>query len=194
MSRLYQLLLLGIIVIGFPFFAWYYLNKGTQMRKLAMQHLAPKGMLSNFQTATDQDSVISSEGLSGKRWIIGIIPADSSRQENINEFKKIIAQVSGEFSTHVFTIIGLELGEQISQIGQQLDLPRKSTWFSTFLAKNHVFPFSSDAFSLPEKYLDKPLIVLLDENGQIRNYYSLNLPDEVKTAIREIPVFLSLKQ
>jgi len=182
-----------LIVVGFPVFAWYYLSKGTQMRKQAMSNLESKGVLGNFQTTTDTDSVVYDYNLKGKRWIVGIIGADGLRNAYVDQFKLLIQQVSEEFSVNVFTVIGLDAGELIPEMTGKLKLPQDKTWVKTYMAGNHVFTFSQDVFGLPELLIGKPSVVLVDENGDIRNHYNLSDSNELKLTVREIPVFLSLR-
>lgn len=183
-----------MIIIGLPAFAWYYLNKGTQMRKSAMENLSPKSEMGNFQTVTEKDSLYYSQSLQGKRWIIGIIGADSLRIKHLKDLKDLVGQAKLEFSVNVFTIIGLYQGELITEMSDKLEIGRETNWVKTYMAANHVFPFSTDAFSIPESHSNQNIIALVDEEGRMRNYYKFEDKEEIKTAVREIPVFLSLKK
>ena len=167
-------------MIGLPLYAWYYLTKGTQMRKDAMADLEPKAEVGNFQSVTDADSLFYSESFQGKRWIVGIVGADSSRENGIHILKDIYKQSKEEFTMNVFTIIGLFSGELIPDMSKQFELPREHNWIKTYMAAKHVYVFSEDAFSIPESYKNKNIIVLVDENGKIRQYYSLTDDLEVK--------------
>jgi hypothetical protein len=185
--------LVAIILIGLPLFAWYYLSKGTQMRKDAMAELEVKSEVGNFQSVTDSDSIFYSESFHGKRWIVGIIGADSSRLHCIELLKNIYKQSKEEFAINIFTIVGLFSGELIPDMGKQLDLVQDRNWIKTYMAAKHIYLFSEDAFSIPEKYKNENIVVLVDEFGKIRQYYSLSDELEVKKMVRQIPVFLSLK-
>ncbi len=185
--------MVAIILIGLPLFAWYYLSKGTQMRKDAMVDLAVKSEVGNFQSVTDSDSIFYSESFQGKRWIVGIIGADSSRTHGIELLKNIYKQSKEEFTIHLFTIVGLFSGEMISDMSRQFELTQDRNWIKTYMAAKHIYLFSEDAFAIPEKYKNKNIVVLVDEFGKIRQYYDLSDDAEVKKMVRQIPVFLSLK-
>ena len=163
------------------------------MRKDAMSDLEPKAEIGNFQSVTDVDSLFYSEHFHGKRWLIGIIGADSSRANHIDILKNMYKQSKEEFTVNVFTIIGLNSGEMIADMGKKFDIPRDVNWIKTYMAAQHVFVFSEDAFTIPESLKNKSIVVLLDENGKIRKYYSLNDENEIKKMVRQVPVFLSLK-
>lgn len=193
MKKNLNYLWVGLILIGLPFFAWYYLSKGTEMRKSAMKELEPKGAVGNFQSVTDSDSLFYSENLKGHRWIVGIIGADSLRRSSLEILKNIYNQSKEEFSVKVFTIIGLYSGEFIPEMGAKLRLPREANWINTYMADKHVFVFAEDAFVIPPVRLKQDLILLVDEKGTVRQYYSLANPEEVKKMARQVPVFLSLK-
>lgn len=191
--RLIKTLGLFILLIGLPAFAWYFLNQGTQMRKEVIARLEPKGTMGNFQSVTDRDSLFYSESLLGKRWIIAVIAADSSRQANVDIFKNIKKQIGNEFSFNVFSLIGLFPGELIYEMSSVLGIGSFEFWEKSYMAENHIYPFASDAFDIPESYKNRNLAILMDEQGRIRRYYAIDDPQELKSAIREIPVFLSLK-
>ena len=57
MSNAFKFALVFIILIGLPAFAYYYLQKGTSMRKEAMLALKPKQEIGHFQATTETDSV-----------------------------------------------------------------------------------------------------------------------------------------
>lgn len=164
------------------------------MRKSAMENLSPKSEMGNFQTVTEKDSLYYSQSLQGKRWIIGIIGADSLRIKHLKDLKDLVGQAKLEFSVNVFTIIGLYQGELITEMSDKLEIGRETNWVKTYMAANHVFPFSTDAFSIPESHSNQNIIALVDEEGRMRNYYKFEDKEEIKTAVREIPVFLSLKK
>lgn len=193
MKKNFNYLLIALILIGLPIFAWYYLDQGTRMRKDAMSDLEPKAEIGNFQSVTDSDSLFHSTSLLGKKWIVGIIGADSLRDKNLKILKDLYNQSRSEFSVHVFSIIGLHSGELIIEMADKLNLPREHDWIKTYMAAKHIYIFSGDAFSIPESHKDKSLIALLDQNGIIRQYYSLHDEKEIRKMARQVPVFLSLK-
>lgn len=73
MHRGLKVLIVLVILIGMPLFAWYFLNEGTQMRKEAMAYLTPKETISSFQCITESESLlfrfINRKALAG--WDIG---------------------------------------------------------------------------------------------------------------------------
>jgi len=193
MKKTFNLILIAGILIGLPLFAWYYLSKGTQMRKEAMSDLRPKAELSNFQTSLEDESIFFSDSLLGKNWIVAIIGADSSRVKHLNILNKIYIQTKEEFSVNILTIVGLYPGEMLRDMSQLLGIPNSKNWLKSYMAANHVYPFSTEAFSIPEHLKDQDVILLLDRNGKIRNFYKLMDTDSVVDLVRHIPVFLSLK-
>lgn len=193
MKKTFNLILIAGILIGLPLFAWYYLSKGTQMRKDAMADLIPKAELGNFQTSLEDESIFYSDSLLGKNWIVAIIGADSTRSKHVNILNKLYTQTKEEFSVNVFTIIGLYHGELLRDMSQLLGLPNSKNWLKSYMAANHVYPFSAEAFSIPEHLKNQNVILLMDKNGKIRNYYSLLDDASVVDLVRHIPVFLSLK-
>ncbi len=193
MKKTFNLLAIGLILIALPVFAWYFLEKGTKMRKDAMADLSPKATMSPFQTSLEDADIFYSDSLLGKNWLIGVFSIDSFRNQDIETLKNIFKQTKEEFNVHVFTVIGLQQGELVREMGQKLQLPQDKLWLNSYMAMQHVFPFCESSFGIPEKFRNQNLIILLDRKGNIRNYYSLENKDAILNVVRQIPVFLSLK-
>lgn len=164
------------------------------MRKDAMSELEPKFQIGNFQSVTDADSLFYSESFLGKKWIVGIVGADSLREKHIEIVKDLYRQSKDEFTCNVFTIIALQSGELIVDMGKQFGLPYDANWIKTYMAAKHIFLFSSEAFSIPDSKNNQSMVVFVDNEGMTRQYYSLSNPDDVIKMARQLPVFLSLKK
>ncbi len=194
MKKYFNYLFVAIILVGLPLYAWYFLTKGTQMRKDAMSDLEPKFQIGNFQSVTDADSLFYSESFLGKKWIVGIIAADSLRDKHVEIVKDLYQQSKDEFSSNIFTIIGLHSGELIVDMGKHFALPYDANWIKTYMAAKHIFLFSNEAFSIPESKSNQSLVVFIDNQGMTRQYYTLSDGEDVKKMARQLPVFLSLKK
>ncbi|MEP7195362.1 MAG: hypothetical protein ABI851_02510 [Saprospiraceae bacterium] len=177
-----------------PGFAWYYLQKGTTLRKNAMAALQPKGEIGKFETPTEKDVVIRPDQLKGNRWLIAIIGTED-RSKFTPTILNIYKQSKDEFLPNILFLTGLEMGESIPIVSQQLKLPSDNPkWLICYFAKEHLFPFSKDAFNIIDTYANKSCVMLVDENLQIRNTYLLSEDSDVKQLVRHYPVFLSLKK
>mgnify|MGYP003525368618 CR=1 FL=1 len=168
MRRGLKVIIILVILIGMPLFAWYFLNEGTQMRKEAMAYLTPKETISSFQCITESESLFYSDSLIGKRWLVGILGGDDNRVKAAQVIENLYKQTSIDFDINVFTITGLIFGEKMSDVANSI-------------------------FIIPEKYQSIPCAILLDEHNRVRNYYSLIDESDVKSLVRHLPVFLSLK-
>ena len=193
MSNTFKFALVFIILIGLPAFAYYYLQKGTNMRKEAMSALSPKQEIGHFQATTETDSVFYSGSLAGKRWLIAVIPSDGSREVLTNKILNIYKQTEKEFDFNIFTIVGIQEGELMYELSKKFKWPDTKKWIKTYMASQHVFPFVNSGLNISESYQNKACVILLDEHRMIRNIYDLNDEKEVKHLIQQLPVFLSLK-
>ncbi len=193
MSNTFKFALVFIILIGLPAFAYYYLQKGTNMRKEAMSALSPKQEIGHFQATTETDSVFYSGSLAGKRWLIAVIPSDGSREVLTNKILNIYKQTEKEFDFNIFTIVGIQEGELMYELSKKFKWPDTKKWIKTYMASQHVFPFVNSGLNISESYQNKACVILLDEHSMIRNIYDLNDEKEVKHLIQQLPVFLSLK-
>lgn len=183
-----------IILLGMPAFAWYFLQKGTSMRKSAMQNLEPKETLGQFETMTEKEQVVNPLSLKGKRWLIAILGTKDQRKASAELLLKLYKQSKDEFQANIFSLTGLDTGESMPFISQYLNLPSDdSHWLISYMSSDHLYAFSKEAFSIREQYVNKPCIILLDENLTIRSYYDISKELEVQKLVREYPVFLSLK-
>ncbi len=194
MNKYLKTTLVLLILIGMPAFAWYFLERGTSLRKAAMKSLEPKEAIGQFETPTEKDIIINSEKLKGKRWLIAVIGSLDRRTDYCKILTNLYQQSKESFKPYIMTVIGLKHGEPLKATSETLKLPSEDNhWNICYLSIDHVFPFCAEAFNLREAYQDKDCIILLDENLMVRNYYLLSDTKEIQKLIREYPVFLSLK-
>ncbi|MEO6191008.1 MAG: hypothetical protein ABIO44_12255 [Saprospiraceae bacterium] len=189
-----RILAIVIILAGMPAFAWYFLEKGTNLRKSAMRALVIKSSIGQFEIPSEKDYIIRPDSLKGRRWLIAILGDKESRIKNSQQLLNLYKQSKDEFHTNILSIIGLENGEAMPLTSQNLKLPSDDkNWLICYMASDHVYPFCKEAFNLESAYQNKPCIILVDENLMIRNYYLFNDEREFKNLVRHYPVFLSLK-
>ncbi len=195
MYQKFKLLLIFIILIGLPAFAWYFLESGTAMRKEAMEALKPKIGISHFQNVEWHDTPVTEDSLKGKRWMVAILGADSANREHVQTLLKLNKQSEVEFTLRTFVLAGMNSGETAEYLNAHLSVPvNDPKWLVSYMAAEHVFPFTEQIFSTPADYQKQSIVVLLDDKQQIRNYYKLSDPDDLKNLVRHLPVFLSLKK
>jgi len=194
MNRILRFTGVLIILVGMPLFAWYFLEKGTAMRKNAMRSLEPKTVLGHFETQTEKDQTVTPASLNGKRWLIAVIGIGESRIYAAEVILKLYRQSQDEFHPKFLTITGMNSGEAMPAMSQLLQFPSNNNdWLICYMAAEHIYPFSAEAFNIPEVYRNQPVIILVYENQKIRNYYLINDSRQMQTLVREYPVFLSLK-
>ncbi|MFZ1380149.1 MAG: hypothetical protein WAS56_10815 [Saprospiraceae bacterium] len=195
MQKLLKYIPILLILIGLPLFSWYYLNKGTTMRRDAMKSLVIKSKVSNFQILTDDDSTFTNQGLVDKRWFVLWLPQNADRENMLGTCAKIYDLAKDDFQPHFFSIIGFTTGENANSISELFSkkLNRKY-WKNAFIEDEHFSKFGREIFGIPESLISKSIVVLIDDKAQVRNYYNIEDPVVFKQLVREYPVFLSLKQ
>lgn len=193
MNRSFSFFLILIILIGLPISAWYFLNKGTQMRKAAMADLQQTIQLGSFQLPVKNDSMIGPQTLLGNRWLIALVPADTGRMEYAIELLGLFKQTEKDFIPNWLTIVATKPGEDRYTLVKDFQWPEKSNWAISFLAENHLYPFSNEAFRVTTEFQNMPLIFFVDENNYIRQFYRMNNKEDMMRLVRQYPVFLSLK-
>lgn len=194
MNKILRFIGVLIILVGMPMFAWYFLEKGTAMRKNAMRSLQPKNVLGHFETQTEKDQIVSAASLNGKRWLIAVIGTGEARMHAAEVILKLYRQSQDEFHPKFLTITGMNPGEAMPAMSQLLKLPSNNNdWLICYMAAEHIYAFSAEAFSIPVGFKNQPVILLVDENQKIRNYYLINDSSQMQNLVREYPVFLSLK-
>ena len=195
MSAKVRTALILLILIGMPIFAWYFLEKGSGMRKNAMLELKAKDAIDPFETPTENDIIVRQNFLEGKRWMIAIIGNDDNRNEIAQTVLNLYSQSKEEFKPNIMCVTGLKSGESMPQITQNLQFKSSdSTWLNCYLSESHLYPFTKEVFNIPNEYSNRPSVILVDEKLLVRNYYKLDDPVDVKKLVWQYPVFLSLKK
>ena len=195
MSAKLRTAIIFLILIGLPIFAWYFLQKGSGMRKNAMAELKAKDTIDAFETPTENDIIVRQNFLVGKRWLVAILGNDDNRNLMAHTVLNLYNQSKEEFKPNIMCITGLKSGESMPQITQNFKFKSSdSTWLNCYLSENHLHPFTQEVFNLPNEYKNRPSVILVDEDLHVRNYYRLDDPDDVKKLVWQYPVFLSLKK
>ncbi|MBK9272313.1 MAG: BRCT domain-containing protein [Saprospiraceae bacterium] len=195
MTQQIKIALVLIILIGLPLFAYYFLQSGTRMRKEAMEALKPKIAISHFQNTDWKDRTISEDSLKGSKWLVAVLGADSMNRDHVQKLIKLNQQSSEEFTQKTYLIAGMNSGETADYLNALLSVPiHDPKWIISYMAADHVFPFSASVFGIPEEYKNTSVAIFLDDKQQIRNYYKLSDSEDVKKLVRHLPVFLSLKK
>ncbi|NOT36093.1 MAG: hypothetical protein HOP11_01810 [Saprospiraceae bacterium] len=178
-----------------PITAWYFLNKGSVLRKNAMEELKAKDVIDAFETPTENDLIVNTNFLKGRRWLVAILGNGPRRADNAQNILNLYNQSKEEFKPNILCITGLLQGESMPQMTQQLKLrSTDSTWLNCYLAENHVHPYTYEVFNIPLEFKNKACAVLVDEKLHVRNYFNLDDPASVKELVWQYPVFLSLKK
>lgn len=191
MVKILRYLLILFVLVGLPVFSWYFLNKGTSMRKDAMASLQVKEQVPSFQTLTDDDSTFTKQNLIGKRWFVFLMPTQLDSGKSLSVVTQIYELAKDDFHPYFLTLIGFNQSISTVDIIEPLlkKLDRKY-WKNAFIAEEHFDNFTKEVFKLDPIV---PSVVLLDEKAQIRNTYPINNDESIKKLVREYPVFLSLK-
>lgn len=195
MNSKLRILAVALILIGLPLFAWYFLNAGTRMRKEAMGSLKPKDAVQHFQNTSSDNLIITEDSLKGARSLVALIAADSQATEHVDIVLRLRKQSSEEFNLRTLIVAGQNFGENIDYLNSKFGFSTSSSDFRVcYMAASHVFPFGNSVFNVPSDYKDQSIAILVDDQLQIRNFYKLSDPQDVKLLVRHLPVFLSLKK
>ncbi len=189
----FNVLLVLFILVGMPMSAWYYLNKGTKMRKEALASLNVIGELNHFELTLHTDSLFSNSDLAGKRWLIGIVPNTIRQVKDINRLQALYRQAKSDFNPNFLILVGVPDGFNQEDWFQRTNAQAFMEWRFSFIHHNHLSEFSKKVFSIPAHLEHRPVVVLVDENNKIRKWVDISDDEQFRTFTTHYPVFLSFK-
>lgn len=203
-KRILTILGLSFFLIGLPLGSWYYLNSGYNYYKGVMDKLEPKGIVPDFSLSDQNGNIINNDSLRGKLYIADFFFASCPNEclemaENLqivqDAFKDNRNVVITSFSTDPFndsTAVLKQYANGLEAINYQ--------WYFLRGEQADIFELAKEGFKLPADINDNdadithsPYFVVVDDKGQIRNYYDGTDAVAVKTMIANISVIMPRK-
>ena len=163
LSRIVQILILALILIGFPAGSWFYLKKGAEYRRANISELGDLGKFEPQGTFLNVEMMpASADSLRGKMLLIAAAQQsdDFENPRFIKQFSELDEQYKNREDTRLLLLTGDSLQSRPGWVSE------KSAW--VFFAPAGL---NEKAFGLDFGDTKPPCWVLVDAKGSIRKYY-----------------------
>lgn len=203
-KRILTIIGLSFFLIGLPLGSWYYLNSGYNYYKGVMEKLEPKGAVPDFSFTDQNGHVINNDSLKGKLYVADFFFSSCPNEclemaKNLqivqDAFKENLNVVIVSFSTDPLNDTIPVLKQYANSLGAL-----NYQWYFLRGEQAEVFKLAKEGFKLPADTNDNdkdithsPYFVVVDDKGQIRNYYDGTDETIVKTMIANISVIMPRK-
>lgn len=197
--NLFQIILLGIMLIGLPAGSWYYLNSGLKYRQQAMSELGDYGKLPQMAFSTYNDEQLDFEDLQGKFIIANTLPEGAP--ELRNRIGKSLAKLHEQFDQRndlLFLTFNLAKGEaskEIERVGafvEEHELRDEEQNF--FLIQDSVQNLLTNLQEIPfpegTDYKHNPYFMLADSNQTILQFYDVTDDNAMGRMVEHIALIL----
>ena len=183
-----------VVLVGLPIFAWYFLNKGAQLRYRVMTELKPKSEVLDFIIAIEKDSIFSKEQLRIAKSLIAFIRHSETGQVAEKNINRIYTQSSKDFQPRMI-VFEVDSSFPDSVIMKPKSAIANQEFVKVYQISENLFrsQFHS-AFHLPDSLVKSNIAILVDTQLMIRNYYQLDDQAQLRNLVLHYPVFLSLKK
>lgn len=200
-KRILTILGLSFFLIGLPLGSWYYLNSGYNYYKGTMEKMKPKGIIPDFSFTDQNNHVINNDSLKGKLYIADFFFTSCPNEclqmaQNLqivqDAFKDNENVVIVSFSTDPLNDSTAALKQYAKSLGA-LDYQ----WYFLRGEQAEIFKLAKEGFKLPADtnnndadIVHSPYFAVVDDKGQIRNYYDGTDEVMVKTMIAHISLIM----
>lgn len=200
-KRILTILGLSFFLIGLPLGSWYYLNSGYGYYRGVMEKLEPKGVVPKFSFMDQNGTIINNDSLKGKLYIADFFFASCPNEcldmaKNLqmvqDAFKDNNNVVITSFTTDPYNDSIPVLKKYAEGLGAM-----DYQWYFLRGAQEDIFKLSKEGFKLPADInntdtdiVHSPYFVVVDDKGQIRNYYDGTDERVVKAMIANISMIM----
>ncbi len=172
--RIFRIVIVVIVLLGFPFISWLYLRSGLQWRRQAEKETAVKGKLSDFALVGMDTAVIGPGEIFGK-FCVFADPKDSTAVANLNKIQKQFGERS-DFRTIYVLPSG---GTPLAGTDPAVTTARCETGCATL--QQILFDSIHSA-------------AIVDDSLRVRGRYVLSSAADVDRLVKHIAVVLPIKK
>lgn len=191
-KRTPQQVFMSIMVIAllflFPALSWYYLQTGLNHRKKALSELNELGKVGPFQLKNQSNLIISNEGLKRKVTIVNFIPANKTIARNLTDRIAKVHQSFNEVDDVIFlSFTPADTSVQLIDMARELAIEDHKQWYLLGTTPEEWQRLATEAYKLPKV---ENSVALVDTSGTIRNYYDVNINQEMGKLVEQTVLIL----
>ena len=190
---------LGLLLIVLPMGSWFFLDKGLDYQKQLHQEIKEKlGVLPEFKLFDTTGKIIEKEITNGNLIIASFIDINQSGKSEVafKELHLIQSHFDKKENILFLTFAKADNQQQVVNFKASLKIKNREHWL--FLhgeeeALNEIaekIPFKNKTNNL---FANNPTAILVDIEGNIRNYYNMKNRDEVARLIEHIAILMPKK-
>jgi protein SCO1 len=203
-KRIGTIVALSFFLVGLPLGSWYYLQQGYNYNLSVKEKMKPKGEVPNFSFTDQNGNTFTKDSLKGKLFIADFFFASCPNEclimaKHLQVVQEAFADnenvVIVSFSTDPYHDSIPVLKQYAENLGA---LPNQ--WYFLRGAQEEIFDLAKKGFKLPASLGDNdkdivhsPYFVVVDDKGQIRNYYDGTNEVEVNVMVANISMIMPRK-
>ena len=179
-----QLILLAIILVGFPAGSWYYLQKGLDYQRGIQADLTELGTLTPFELQILQGKDIDFEYLENKVLIAAYLDANQSKSDG--QIGEILFQLHDQFDDRDDVLFLIHSNKTSGTIDTYLDKHQFSDPDQCFFLSVEGEQEFQQKYFLPNELSASETIAVTDIKKMVRRHYNINQPKDLKLLVEHI--------
>ncbi len=193
-----QIIVFLFFIVAIPLGSYYYLKKGYDYRKEALQQMKNLGNLPEIDFTTVDGRVIVKDSLQGKMIIANAISLKEERLSD--EFGQIMAKLYDQF-VETNRLVMLSFGkdaqydgqEALSEFAQKYGLDQKIRMYWIPADSSGTDQIMSKLYFPESELPGNPFFALCDTNQVVQNHYSIKNEEDIRAMVTHTAMFLPLK-
>lgn len=198
-KKLFQLLALLAMLVGFPLVSWYYLQTGLDYRLKKMNELENRGQLPDFQYKNLSGELLNSQRLANYL-VVGHFSNGTRSDALMSAFKRLHQQFDERnevFFLHLCSDTTSTMANQLLQAAQNQQLQDTAQCYqvqllpaqASLLAEAVRLPFADYGMSV-----DQNTLFFLADSLQVKAYYDFTKEEELKRLVEHIALNLPVQK
>ena len=169
-----------ILLLALPIISWYYLKSGFEYQKRNVESLHNFGKTGDFVLRVENGDILESADLEGMTWVAAFTrpattPVSIALERLIRQYDE-----SEKFAVLVFMVTPIKeeiyLLDSLRLETVPADLQHSPAYHTALIAEEEVNKYAREVFHCPDSLSPRSTLILIDGDGQVRNFYDATDP------------------
>ncbi len=177
-----------VILILFPLITWYFLQQGLDHQRKTLAELKEYSKVGTFQLKDQDNRSVSNQSLKGRVSVVNFLPADMTLAKDFTGRIAKVHQSFNELDDVVFvTFVPIDSSNQLKSIASELSIRNEKQWYVLGASPAEWNELAAEAYKMPKL---ENSVALVDTSGTIRNYYDINIDQEMGLLVEQTVLVL----
>ena len=184
-----QFLALGVLLIGAPIGSWYYLNKGFNERKEALDQLRDYGKFQLTSTTDVEGHPVTEDSLQQRFSVVGFLDNISKESAELKHAELLYKQFGRDGGIALVTYMNAVDSTNLQSYATEVFSKQDGFWYIVNLSKERYNTMRNQIYG--DSLRSGSHFALIDTTLTIRNYYDATDIKAVDALAKHVAMFVA---